>query len=251
MELENTAALLTGCSRGIGRAIALRLARDGFHVLANDLPRQNAEIADLIAEIEADGGRCTSVPGDVGDPEDITRFVGEAIEAAGNIRVLVNNAGVLSMRDIDEISSEEWDRMYRVNTRGTFLVSQAMLRHLRTQEGARIINIASIGGKLGAPGLNHYCSSKAAVISFTQILAREVAHDGINVNAICPGIIDTEMGKNNYPDEASLQAVLDKTAMGRLGYPEDVAGPVSFLASEDSGFITGQSINVCGGIIVH
>ena len=109
MELENTAALLTGCSRGIGRAIALRLARDGFHVLANDLPRQNAEIADLIAEIEADGGRCTSVPGDVGDPEDITRFVGEAIEAAGNIRVLVNNAGVLSMRDIEDISSEECD----------------------------------------------------------------------------------------------------------------------------------------------
>ena len=249
--IPNTGALVTGASRGIGRAIALRLAEDGFHVVVSDLDRQKAELAALVAEIEGAGGRATAVSGDVGDPAAITALAEAAIAAAGEIRVLVNNAGVLSVSSVDDLSPEEWDRMYRINTRGTFLVSQAMLPHLRQRENARIINIASIGGKRGGPGQIHYCSSKAAAISFTQILAEEVAKDGITVNAVCPGIIDTEMGRNNYRDAASLAAVKAKTALGRVGLPEDVAGPVSFLASGDSAFITGQAINVCGGIIFH
>ncbi|PZQ96120.1 MAG: 3-oxoacyl-ACP reductase [Cereibacter sphaeroides] len=250
-DIRNTAALVTGASRGIGRAIALRLAADGFHVIAMDLPQQEAEGAALVAEIEAASGRATFLAGDVGNPDDIRRFTAEAIALAGDIRVLVNNAGVLSVASVDSLSSEEWDRMYDINMRGTFLVTQAMLPHLRGQDNARVINIASIGGKRGAPGQIHYCSSKAAVISFTQILAEEVAANGITVNAVCPGIIDTDMGRNNYRDADSLARVKAKTALGRVGLPEDVSGSVAFFAGPDSSFITGQALNVCGGILFH
>jgi NAD(P)-dependent dehydrogenase (short-subunit alcohol dehydrogenase family) len=249
---ENTGALVTGCSRGIGRAIALRLARDGFHVVLNDLERQRDALESLRSEIQDAGGQASIVLADVSDPEAIKRLAQDATEATGGrIRVLVNNAGVLSVSSVDDLTPEEWDRMYDVNVRGTFLVSQALLPHLRTQDNARIVNIASIGGKKGAPGQIHYCSSKAAVISFTQILAEEVAKDGILVNAVCPGIIDTEMGRNNYRDEESLAKVKAKTALGRVGLPEDVSGTVSFFCGPDSGFITGQSLNVDGGIIFH
>lgn len=249
---ENTGALVTGASRGIGRAIALRLAADGFHVVMNDLDRQREALDAVKGEIEAAGGRASIVTADVGDPMAIRRLAAEAVEAAGGrIRVLVNNAGVLSVSSVDDLAPEEWDRMYDVNTRGTFVVTQAMLPHLRSQDNARVVNIASIGGKRGAPGQIHYCSSKAAVISFTQILAEEVAPDGILVNAVCPGIIDTEMGRNNYRDAESLARVHAKTALRRVGLPEDVSGSVSFFCGPDSAFITGQALNVCGGIIFH
>ena len=251
LNIHNTAALVTGATRGIGRAIALRLAADGFHVVLVDLPRQQAEGEALVAEIAAAGGRATLLAGDVGSPEDIRRFTAEALAVAGAIRVLVNNAGVLSVSTVDDLSPEEWDRMYDINMRGTFLVTQAMLPHLRGQDNARIVNIASIGGKRGAPGQIHYCSSKAAVISFTQILAEEVAKDGITVNAVCPGIIDTDMGRNNYRDPESLARVKTKTALGRVGLPEDVSGSVAFFVGPDSSFITGQALNVCGGILFH
>ena len=245
------AVLITGAARGIGAAIAERFGADGYHVILSDLDRQRAEADTVLAAIRDAGGRADFLPGDVGDHASIKTLVAEAIALAGQIRVLVSNAGVLSVSSVDDLSPEEWDRMYHVNMRGTFLVAQAMLPHLRQQDRARIINMASVGGKRGAPGQIHYCSSKAAVISFTQILAEEVAADGITVNAICPGIIDTEMGRNNYRTPEDLAAVHAKTALKRLGYPRDVAGPVAFLASDDAAFITGQAINACGGILFH
>ncbi|MCD1635820.1 SDR family oxidoreductase [Martelella mediterranea] len=252
LTLENPgAALITGASRGIGRAIAERFGADRYHVLLSDLERQRGEAETVVETIRNAGGRADFLPCDVGDPKSIETLSDDALALSGGIRVLINNAGVLSVSSVDDLSPEEWDRMYQINTRGTFLVTQAMLPHLRKQDRARIINIASIGGKRGAPGQIHYCSSKAAVISFTQILAEEVAQDGINVNAICPGIIDTDMGRNNYRTPEALAAVHSKTALKRLGYPEDVSGPVAFLASDDAAFITGQAINVCGGIIFH
>jgi len=163
----------------------------------------------------------------------------------------VNNAGVLSVHRIEDTEPDEWDRMFDVNTKGTFLVTRAMLGHLRARGSGRIINIASIGGKRGAVGQAHYCASKAAVINFTHVLALELGAGAITVNAVCPGIIDTEMGRNNYPDAASLQRVRERTALGRLGQPEDVTGAVRFFASDDAAFITGQTLNVCGGIIFH
>lgn len=245
------AVLITGASRGIGRAIAERFGADGYHVILSDLDSQRSEAETVVAAIRDAGGQADFLPCDVGDPASVTALVSAAIALAGSIRVVVSNAGVLSVSTVDDLTPEEWDRMYRINTRGTFLVAQAMLPHLRGQDRARIINIASVGGKRGAPGQIHYCSSKAAVISFTQILAEEVAQDGITVNAICPGIIDTQMGRNNYRTAEDLEKVHAKTALKRLGYPEDVSGPVAFLASDDAAFITGQAINVCGGIIFH
>jgi 3-oxoacyl-[acyl-carrier protein] reductase len=248
---EGQSVLVTGSSRGIGRAIALRFAAEGYHVVAMDIPRQEAELKEAQALIRDAGGRCDLVFGDVSDPKSVKTFVAEARAIAGHIDVLVNNAGVLSLALVDDIEPDEWDRMYDVNTKGTFLVCKALLTQFREAGKGRIVNIASIGGKRGAPLQAHYCSSKAAVISFTHILAQEVAKDGITVNAVCPGIIDTEMGRNNYRDEKALQAVKDKTAMGRLGYPDDVVGAVAFFASDDASFITGQALNVCGGIIFH
>lgn len=248
---EGQAVLITGASRGIGRAIAQRFAAEGYHVVAMDIPRQEADLQEAQALIREAGGRCDLVYGDVSNPESVKTFVAEAKAIAGHIDVLVNNAGVLSLHTVDDIEPDEWDRMYDVNTKGTFLVCKALLGQFREAGKGRIINIASIGGKRGAPLQAHYCSSKAAVIGFTHILAQEVAKDGITVNAVCPGIIDTDMGRNNYRDAAALQAVKDKTAMGRLGYPDDVVGAVAFFASDDSSFITGQALNVCGGIIFH
>lgn len=244
-------ALITGASRGIGRAIAERFGAEGYHVVATDLESQAGELEDLATAIRDAGGTCSTVFGDVGDPDSIQDIARQAIATAGQIHVLVNNAGILSIFPVEEIKAEEWDRIYRVNVRGLFLLCQAMLDHLEHAGNGKIVNIASIGGKRGGPGQAHYCSSKASVISFTHILAQEVAKRGIRVNAVCPGIIDTVMGRNNYPDTASLKAIEEKTALGRLGYPADVAGAVSFFASNDADFITGQALNVDGGIIYH
>ncbi|MCW2307563.1 SDR family NAD(P)-dependent oxidoreductase [Rhodobium gokarnense] len=246
---DNQTVLITGCSRGIGRAIAERFAAEGYHVIANDLDRQAGDLASLKAAIEAAGGRCDTLFADVSDPASVEALVSNALKLSPRIDVLVNNAGVLSVFNVEDIAPDEWDRIFDVNAKGTFLVTKALLAHFRANGKGRIVNIASVGGKRGAPGQAHYCASKAAVIRFSQILAQEVAPDGITVNSVCPGIIDTDMGRNNYPDEASLQAVKDKTALGRLGYPEDVVGAAAFFASDDAAFITGQALNVCGGIL--
>jgi 3-oxoacyl-[acyl-carrier protein] reductase len=249
---EGRSVLITGSSRGIGRAIAERFGAEGYHVVANDLERQRAELEEVRDGIAKEGGRCDLVFADVSDPASVKRMVEETIGLVGHLDVLINNAGVLSVHLVEDIEPDEWDRMYDVNVKGTFLVCKEVLARLRAAgRGGRFINIASIGGKRGAPGQAHYCSSKSAVIGFTQILAMEVAKDGITVNAVCPGIIDTEMGRNNYRDEESLRKVKEKTLLGRLGYPADVVGSVAFFASDDAAFITGQSLNVDGGIVFH
>ncbi len=247
----NKAALVTGASRGIGRAIAERLAAEGYRVFANDLRAREADLGDVVKAARARGGLCEAIYCDVSDPSAVAAMAEDCIAKAGTVDVLVNNAGVLSVHPVWEIEPDEWDRMFDVNTKGTFLVTKAFLAHFRGRKVGRIINIASIGGKRGGAGQSHYCASKAAVINFTQVLAMEVAADGLTVNAVCPGIIDTEMGRNNYRDEESLRKVKEKTALGRLGHPADVVGAVAFFASDDAAFITGQSLNVDGGIIFH
>jgi 3-oxoacyl-[acyl-carrier protein] reductase len=253
-EARQRTVLVTGASRGIGRAVARRFAAEGCLVLANDLGSQAAALSELCQGIVAAGGRCEPAPADVSDAAAVRAMIAEVLRKHAAIDVLVNNAGVISNLRIEDISPEEWDRMFRVNTRGTFLVCQAVLPHLRARRSGRIVNIASIGGKLGAVGQAHYAASKAAVINLTQVLAQEAGHDGVTVNAVCPGIVDTEMWqlwlKDHSPEEAD-RLIHERTTLGRLGRPEDVAGVVHFLASRDAAFITGQAINVCGGIIFH
>ena len=246
--------LVTGASRGIGAAVARRFAREGYVVLANDLASQAPVLTALHEGIMATGGRCELAPADVSDAGSVIAMVENALRDRGGIDVLVNNAGVISNHRIEDIEPDEWDRMFRVNTRGTFLISKALLPHFRERRSGRIVNIASIGGKLGAVGQAHYAASKAAVINFTHVLAQEAGRDGITVNAVCPGIVDTEMWQiwlRDHSAEEAERLIHERTTLGRLARPEDVAGVVHFLASDDAAFITGQAINVDGGIIFH
>jgi 3-oxoacyl-[acyl-carrier protein] reductase len=173
-----------------------------------------------------------------------------AIKEAGHVDVVVNNAGILIPAAFENIEEGVWDAVLNVNAKGAFLVTQAFLPHMKERRYGRIVNIASIGGKHGAPEQAHYSASKAAIMGFTRVLAQEVGPFGITANCVCPGIIVTDMGRVNLDDKAVAQRWIDKTAMARLGQPEDVAGPVCFFASDNSTFVTGQSLNVCGGIVL-
>ena len=243
-------ALVTGASRGIGRAAALGLAEAGFVVVLNDIPRQDRELQAVQGEIEGLGRRCFTVLADVSKKAEVIAMVETVIHDAGQVDAVVNNAGILISNSVDALEEEQWDAVLAVNAKGTFLVTQALLPHMRARRYGRIVNVASIGGKHGAPSQAHYSASKAAVMGFTRVLAQEVGADGITANCVCPGIIVTEMGRTNLADQANVDKWTAVTALRRLGQPEDVAGPVVFLASDQSAFITGQSLNVCGGIVL-
>ncbi|MGI4794350.1 MAG: SDR family NAD(P)-dependent oxidoreductase [Janthinobacterium lividum] len=243
-------ALVTGASRGIGRAIALGLAREGFDVVVNDIGRQRTELEAVAREIAAMGQRATALCADVSDRAEVAAMVDEAVAWAGQIDAVVNNAGILIPGTVEALPEEHWDAVMDVNAKGTFLVIQALLPHMRARGYGRIVNIASIGGKHGAPEQAHYSASKAAIMGFTRVLAQEAGQFGITANCVCPGIIVTDMGRTNLEDPAVASRWIANTALRRLGQPEDVVGPACFLASDASAFVTGQSLNVCGGIVL-
>jgi 3-oxoacyl-[acyl-carrier protein] reductase len=247
---DRRVALVTGASRGIGRACALGLADAGFDVIVNDIAAQQAPLEATRAEIETKGRRAWALTADVSDAAAVRDMAKEAIAAAGHVDALVNNAGILIANTVEALQEAQWDAVMDVNAKGVFLVTQAFLPHMRSRKYGRIVNIASIGGKHGAPSQAHYSASKAAIMGFTRVLAQEVGEDGITANCICPGIIVTDMGRTNLDDPATREQWIRITAMRRLGQPEDVAGPVCFLASDAAAFVTGQSLNVCGGIVL-
>ena len=243
-------ALVTGASRGIGRAIALGLAREGFDVVVNDIGRQRAELEAVAGEIAATCRRAAALCADVSDRAGVAAMVGEAVAWTGRIDAVVNNAGILIPGTVEALPEEHWDAVMDVNAKGTFLVVQALLPHMRARGYGRIVNIASIGGKHGAPEQAHYSASKAAIMGFTRVLAQDVGPFGITANCVCPGIIVTDMGRTNLADQAVASRWIANTALRRLGQPEDVVGPACFLASDAAAFVTGQSLNVCGGIVL-
>jgi 3-oxoacyl-[acyl-carrier protein] reductase len=243
--------LITGAAKGIGRAVALGMAERGFDIAVNDLPSEEAALKSLAREIEAQGQRALVVPADISAMKQVKEMVQKVLAEWGVIDVLVNNAGILTVHLVEDLPEEIWDRVFDINAKGTFLVTQAVIPHMKTRRSGRIIHMASIGGKQGAPGQAHYCASKAAIIEFTRVLAMELGPYGITVNAVCPGIILTEMGRNNLGTQENIDRWTNATALRRLGEPEDVIGTVAFFASEDSAYITGQSLNVCGGIIFY
>ncbi|WP_273786698.1 SDR family NAD(P)-dependent oxidoreductase [Brucella intermedia] len=243
-------ALVTGASRGIGRAIAIGMAKRGFDVAINDIERQQDALQEVARAIEATGRRALTVHADVSNKAQVEAMVSNVVDVFGRIDALVNNAGILIAGNVEHLKEEHWDSVLDVNAKGTFLVVQAALPHMKRQKYGRIVNIASIGGKHGALGQAHYSASKAAVMGFTRVLAQEVGTYGITANCICPGIILTDMGRVNLDDTTVRQAWQEKTAMRRIGDPEDVVGPVAFLASDDAAFVTGQSLNVDGGIVL-
>ena len=243
-------ALVTGASRGIGRAIALGLAERGFDLALNDIAAQAEALAETAEVARARGSLVEELHADVSDKAAVQAMVAQAVARLGTIHAVVNNAGILRASDVEHCPEEYWDSVMDVNAKGTFLVTQAVLPLMKAQGYGRICNIASIGGKHGAPEQAHYSASKAAVMGFTRVLAQEVGPFGITANCVCPGIILTDMGRVNLEDPAVRGAWQAKTAMARIGDPADVAGPVAFFCSDDSAFVTGQSLNVDGGIVL-
>lgn len=240
-------AFVTGASRGIGRAIARRLAAEGYAVGINYLQSREAAEA-LSGEIRAQGGRAMAVRADVADREEITAAIREVEEAFGPVEALVNNAGI-AMNDLFQDTSEElWNRMLAVHAGGCFHTIQAVLPHILHVKRGSIVNISSIWGLRGASCEAAYAASKAAVIGLTRSLAAELAPSHIRVNCVAPGVIATGMTAGLGAE--TLASLMDQTPAGRLGTPEDVARAVCFLLRDEADFITGQVLTVDGGFIV-
>ncbi|MDB5660752.1 MAG: hypothetical protein JWS10_3367 [Cypionkella sp.] len=250
MSITKRVALVTGASRGIGKAIAIGLAERGFDLVLNDIAAQSITLDETATEARTHGGRVIALHADVSNKAQVQAMVTDAVAQMGSIHAVVNNAGILRASDVEHCPEDYWDSVMDINAKGTFLVVQAVLPMMKAQNYGRICNISSIGGKHGAPEQAHYSASKAAVMGFTRVLAQEVGPFGITANCICPGIILTDMGRVNLDDPSISNAWKAKTAMARIGDPEDVVGPVAFFCSDDSAFVTGQSLNVDGGIVL-
>ena len=239
-------ALVTGSSRGIGRSIALRLAADGFQVVVNY--RSGAEAAaEVVGAIEAAGGEALAIQADVTEGTAVEALVAQTLERFGRLDVLVNNAGVTRDGLLMRMKDEDWDMVIATNLRSVFLASRAVLRVMMRQRAGRIINITSISGLSGNAGQCNYAAAKAGIVGFTRSLAKEAGSRGITVNAVAPGYVPTDL-TSDLP-QALLDEAVKVTPLGRLGSPQDVAGAVSFFASDDAAFITGQVLRVDGGMV--
>ena len=244
MELLGKVALVTGAAQGIGRAIALLLAQKGADIVVSDINLEKAE--ETVREIETIGRRAMAIRADVANTNDVERMVEAILGRFGQIDILVNNAGITRDKLILRMTEEDWDAVLNVNLKGTFNCTKAVVRHMSKQRRGKIVNIAYVVGEMGNVGQANYSASKAGVIGFTKTIAREFAQRGINVNAIAPGYIETPM--TEVLPEKVKEELRGMIPMGRLGRPGDVAEAVLFLVSEASRYITGQVLNINGGI---
>lgn len=243
--MKGKTAIVTGASRGIGRAVALALAEEGANVVINYAGNEGAA-SEAAALCQEHGVQTLVVRGDVASSEDCTRLVEEAVKTFGTVDILVNNAGITRDNVLMRMSDEEFDQVIATNLRGTYLMMKAVSRTMMKKRYGRIVNMASVVGLMGNAGQVNYAASKAGVIGMTKSFAREIAARGITVNAVAPGFIATDMTAN-LP-EAAASAISASIPKGTLGSPEDVANAVKFLASDQSGYITGQVICVDGGM---
>ena len=245
LSLEGRVAIVTGASRGIGRAIASLLAQRGAMVVVNY--HQSADAAEqLVSEINSSGGKALAVQADVSDMEQAQRLVKAALDNFGGLDILVNNAGITRDMLIMMMSESDWDEVIATNLKSTFNCSKAAVRYMMRKRYGRIVNITSVSGQMGNPGQTNYSASKAGQIGFTKALAREVAGRNITVNAIAAGYIDTDIWAN-VPEEAR-QLALALIPLGRRGQPEEIAYAVAFLVSDQAAYITGQVLGVDGGM---
>ena len=243
---ENKVALVTGAGRGMGKATAITLALEGATVAVNDLHEINAQ--KTVEDLTAQGGFARAWPGDVSQPEVIHSIVEEIVESFGTIHILVNNAGILrATTPLETISDEEWALMLKVNVDSVFYCTRAVLPLMKKQRYGKIINVSSSAGRTTSTfGGAHYTTSKAAVLGFSRHAAQEAAPFNININAVAPGSMDTEMVRElATPDH--VEAERSAIPLGRLGTPQDEANLVAFLASEESSYITGATIDINGG----
>lgn len=238
-------ALVTGASRGIGRAIAVRLSQDGYHIAVNY--RENTAAAEeTLRIIREQGGSGTLYRADISDSRAVSEMFEKMTSETGGAEVVVNNAGIAEQIMFCDITEEKWDKMFNVDVKGAYLVTQAALPFMIHQKYGRFINISSMWGVSGGSCEVHYSAAKAALIGMTKALAKELGPSGITVNCIAPGVINTEM--NSHLDGETLDILRDETPVMRLGTPEDVAEAVSYFASAKAGFVTGQVLSVDGGI---
>jgi 3-oxoacyl-[acyl-carrier protein] reductase len=247
MRMADRVAVVTGSSRGIGRAVAERLAQEGARVVVNYRERQDAADA-VVAGIAAAGGTAIAVGADVALAEGAKALVEAARQAFGSLDVLVNNAGITRDGLLMAMSEDDWDGVIATNLRSVFLMSRAAVRPMMKQRRGRIINITSIAGLGGNAGQTNYAAAKAGIVGFTKSLAKEVGARGVTVNAVAPGYVPTDL-TGGLP-EALIAEATRLTPLGRLGTVDDVAGAVAFLASDDAAFITGQVLRVDGGMII-
>jgi len=245
LSLDERVAIVTGASRGIGRAIALEMAQRGAAVVVNYNSSPQAA-QEVVAQIQSQGGKAQAFQADVSDFKQAQDLVKAAIGAYGGLDILVNNAGITRDTLIMMMSEEDWDRVIDINLKSTFNCSKAAVRHMMRKRYGRIINITSVAGEMGNPGQTNYSASKAGQIGFTKALAREVAARNITVNAIAAGYIDTDIWAD-VPEEAR-QAALSIIPLGRKGLPQEIAFGVAFLASEQAAYITGQVLGIDGGM---
>ena len=258
MKLAGKVALVTGAGQGIGRGIAVRLAEDGADVALADI--NEATLEEARREIEALGRRAIGLVADLSDPVAAEALPDRVVEQLGRIDILVNNAGIADGRSMWDLTEQHWDRMLDLNVKGVFFCLRGAARHMREQKSGKIINLASAAGKGAGPNHLHYSASKAAVISITRSAAAELAPHGVNVNCLCPGIVDTPLWVEldeayaeiaGQPVGSIFKDRVSRIPLGRAAQPLDIARVAAFLASEDSDYMTGQAINVTGGVIMH
>ena len=247
MMLSNKTAIVTGARRGIGRAIALALAREGANVVVSDISREDCH--KVVDEMEKVGTKGLALKCDVSSSHDVEDMVNRTVAEFGRVDILVNNAGIISFKPLLELTDEDWDKTLNVNLKGQFLCARAAARDMVKNKWGRVINIASIssgGCGIAFPLIAHYTASKGGVMALTEALALELTPKGINVNAICPGAIDTDMAKG-VKEGGQLAQVLARIPKGRLGQPEEIASLAVFLASEESDYVSGAAIVIDGG----
>ncbi|MED3552224.1 3-oxoacyl-[acyl-carrier-protein] reductase [Cytobacillus praedii] len=247
MKLEGKVALVTGASRGIGREIALGLAKQGADVVVN-YSGSEERANQVVAEIKELGRNAIAVQCDVSNGESVANMVKATIDTYGKLDILVNNAGITKDNLLMRMKEEEWDDVININLKGVFLCTKAVTRQMMKQRSGRIINISSIVGVSGNPGQANYVAAKSGVIGLTKTTAKELSSRGITVNAIAPGFITTDMTDKLTEDVKDL--MLKQIPLARFGEPSDIANVVVFLASEDSRYMTGQTLHVDGGMVM-
>jgi NAD(P)-dependent dehydrogenase (short-subunit alcohol dehydrogenase family) len=251
--LNGCVALITGACGGLGRALGRGFAREGASLFLTDL--DEAGLARSVEELRAQGVQAHALAADLRNGASISKLAQTALETFPYVNVLVNNAGVSETKTIWDLTEADWDLMLSVNVKGPFLLLQALARHMVSKGGGSIINIASVAGRGGRPTLLHYAASKAAMISVTRSAALALAPGHVRVNAIAPGMMDTEMLhglQKQWKEIGGNQSVpaASNIPIGRVAQPEDLVGTAVFLASEESAYMTGQTLNVCGGLVL-
>ncbi|MBI3922467.1 MAG: beta-ketoacyl-ACP reductase [Armatimonadetes bacterium] len=248
-ELEGRVAVVTGGSRGIGRASCVALSQAGASVVVNYLDEgigvNRKDAGEVVNEISEQGGKAVAIAADVTDEEQVFRLAESAVSQFGKVDILVNNAAILRDKTVKKLSLQDWDAVIATNLTGVYLCCRAFLEALEASGKGTIVSMSSISARLGLFGQSNYAASKAGVIAFTKSLAKEVARKNVRVNAVAPGLVDTEMVRT-IPEE-HLSKMVEQVPLGRLARPEEIANVIVFLASDKASYITGQTIPVNGG----